>query len=52
MNAVWNELNEVIAKGKCRKCKYVRNYDWSDSGVCAAPCENCGAESYDIKLVK
>ncbi len=52
MNAVWNELNETLALGKCGKCKYVREYDWSDSGMCAAPCENCGAESNRIKLVK
>lgn len=47
-------FNKTLAKGKCRKCKYVRVYDWvdSDADFCAAPCENCGAESYDIKKVK
>jgi predicted nucleic-acid-binding Zn-ribbon protein len=46
------EMNtNILASGKCRKCKYTRIYDWteSDNNFCAAPCENCGAESFDIK---
>lgn len=46
------DFNEKIANGKCRKCKYVREYDFTSDDFCAAPCENCGAESYEIKLVK
>lgn len=46
------EMNTgILALGKCRKCKYTRIYDWteSDNNFCAAPCENCGAESFDVK---
>ena len=44
-------LNKTLAQGKCRICKYTRIYDWVDSDpeFCAAPCENCGADSHDIK---
>jgi len=43
-----DQINNTVAAGKCSKCKYTRVYDWSDSGACAAPCENCGAESNQI----
>jgi len=46
-----SNTTEILATGKCRICKYTRVYDWSDQDFCAAPCENCGAESYDIKKV-
>lgn len=46
------ELSKILKSGKCRICKYVREYDWTDFGTCAAPCESCGAESYDIVEVK
>jgi predicted nucleic-acid-binding Zn-ribbon protein len=44
-----DQINNTLAAGKCSKCKYTRVYDWSDSGACAAPCENCGAESNQIE---
>jgi hypothetical protein len=46
-----SNTTEILATGKCRICKYTRIYDWSDQDFCVAPCENCGAESYDIKKV-
>lgn len=49
-----DQINETLATGKCRKCKYERVYDWTDMdpNFCAAPCENCGAESNQIVRTK
>jgi len=46
-----SDYNVRLETGKCRKCKYMRVYDFTDSGFCAAPCESCGAESNQIVLV-
>lgn len=49
---MWNELSEILKIGKCQVCGYEREYDWNEFGMCAAPCESCGAESYEIKVKK
>jgi hypothetical protein len=47
-----SDYNVRLETGKCRKCKYTRIYDFTDSGFSGAPCENCGAESNQIVLIK